>query len=163
MIEDSSFSSNKFHDSIYDQSIDNINEIFNTNTDSINNDYNYNHYFCTKCNKFPFIKFCKDKKNVRLTCCCFNNKKISIEELFKIINIRNSQAIFLPQSTLNIDIENHLKCKEHNQKFKGFSKFFLNNYCEDCYDYINEKYYNDIIKFDDIKIEENKIEELIKK
>jgi len=54
-------------------------------------------------------------------------------------------------------------CKEHNKKFKGFSKYYLNNYCEDWDNYIDEFDDNDIIKFDDIKIEEKKIEILIKK
>ena len=118
MSEDNSFISNKFYgDSNYEKTIDN--EIFNTSTESINNDYNYNHYFCTKCYKLPFIKFSKDRKNVRLTCSCFKNKKVSIEELFKLIYIKNSEAIFLPESTLNLDIGNELKCKEHNKKFKG--------------------------------------------
>ena len=162
MIEDNYFISSKFYDdSNYEQSKDN--EIFITNMESINNDNNYNHYFCTKCYKFPFIKFCKDRKNVRLTCSCFNNKKVSLKELFKIISIKNSEAIFIPESTLNLDIENELKCKEHNKKFKGFSKFLLNNYCEDCYEYKNEIYDNDIIRFDEIKIEEKKIEEIIEK
>ena len=71
--------------------------------------------------------------------------------------------MLLSEANTNINIENILICKEHKKKFKGFSKFFLNNYCEDCYDYIYEIYDNDIIRFDDIKIEENKIEELIKK
>ena len=162
-MEDNSLISGKFYDSSLEQSINNINEIFNTNIDSINNDYKYNHYFCTKCYKFPFIRFCKDRKNVRMTCSCFNNKKLSIEELFKIIYIKNIEAIFLPESNLNINIENQLKCEEHNKKFKGFSKYFLNNYCENCYKYKNEINDNNIIKFDDIKIEEKKIEELIKK
>ena len=163
MAEDNSFSSGQFYGSFLEQSTNNINEIFNTNIESINNDYNYNHYFCTKCYKFPFIKFCKDRKNVRLTCSCFNNKRITIEELFKIIYIKNIEANFLPESTLNINIENQLKCKKHNKKFKGFSKFYLSNYCEDCSKYINEIYYNDIIRFDEIKIEEKKIEEIIEK
>ena len=42
-------------------------------------------------------------------------------------------------------------------------KFSLNNFCEDCDDYIYQIYDNDIIGFDDIKIEEKKMEELIKK
>ena len=150
MIEDNPFSFNKFDDLYSEKLTDNKNGIFNTNIESIKNDYN--HYFCTNCNKFPFIKFCKNRKNVRMTCSCFNNKKISIEELFKIIYIKKRRANILSESTLNINIENQLKCREHNKKFKGFSKFFLNNYCEDCDDYIDEIYDNDIIRFDKIRI-----------
>ena len=163
MIEDNYFSYNKFYDSYNEPSIDNKSEILNTNIESIINDYNFNHYYCDKCYKYPFIKFSKDRKNVRLTCSCLNNKKITIEELFKIIDIRNSEANFLTESSLNINIENQLKCKEHNKKFKGSSKIFLYNYCEDCYEYRNGLYYNDIIIFDEIKIEEKKIEEIIEK
>ena len=163
MIEDNSFRSTEIYSSYLEQVTENDNEIFNTNIDSIINDYNYNHYFCTNCNKFPFIKFCKDRKNVRLTCSCYNNKKITFEELFKIVDIKNSEAIFSPESTLNKNIENELRCKEHNKKYKGFSKFFLNNYCEDCKEYIYEKYCKDIIRFDEITIDEKKIKELKKK
>jgi len=118
-----------------------------------------NHYVCTKCHKFPFIKFCKNRKDVKLTCSCFNNKKISIEELFKIINKRGVN--FLSETNLSVDVENYCICNEHYKKFKGFSKFFLNNYCEDCFNYKNEINNNDIIRFDEIKIEEKKISKII--
>ena len=61
---------------------------------------------------------------MRLTCSCFNNKKITIKELFKIIDIRNSQANFLPESTLNIDIENHLKARSITKNLMAFQNFF---------------------------------------
>ncbi len=136
MYEDNSFS----HSEIYDleQSKNNKNELFNINIESINNDIYYNHYFCTECHKFPFFKFCKNRKDIRLTCSCFNNKKITIEKLFKIININDDIKNFLSETTSNINIENHLMCKKHHQKYKGFSKFFLNNYCEYCDEYKNE-------------------------
>ena len=99
-----------------------------------------------------------------MTCSCYNNKKISIEELFKIIYINNySQTNFLSEISFKINIENHLICKEHNKKFIGFSKFFLNNFCEDCIEYKSEIYDNDIIKFDEIRIEEKKIEKIFEK
>ena len=165
-MESNSFNSSKFYDSLSDKLDilkDTRNEIFNTSIDTIDN-YKYNHYFCTKCHKFPFIKFCKDKKNIRMTCSCFNNKKILIKELFEIIPIKNNLSFFLSETNLNLnDDENVLLCKEHNKKFKGFSKFFLNNYCEDCNHYKNKIYDNDIIRFDEIKIEDMKIEELFNK
>ena len=75
MIEDNYSLDSKVYESNLKKSINNL--PFNTNIDSINNyDYDHNHYFCNKCHKFPFIKFCKDRKNVRFTCSCFNNKKI---------------------------------------------------------------------------------------
>ena len=181
MIEDTSFSSGKLYDSNYEQSTESKNKIFNTNIETINNDYNniifntntesinnyynYNHYFCIRCNKFPYIKFCKDRKNIRFACSCFNNKKISIEEFFKLFSIKDSLSIFLSKANLNINIEDKLICKSwrNRRKFKGFSKFYLNNYCEDCYEYKNEIHNNDIIKFDEIRIKEDKIKEIIEK
>ena len=145
---------------IYKQSTDNN----NTNLESKNIDYNFKHCFCPGCHKFPFIKFCKDRKNIRLTCSCFNNKKILIEELFKINSNKDNLSIFLSDNNSNINIENEFLCKEHKKKFKGFSKFLLNNYCEDCNIYnTNEISEKDIIRFDDIKIEDKKIDELIEK
>ena len=145
-------------------SSDTKSELFNSNIEAIYKDYSYNHYFCTKCYKFPFLKFCKDRTNVKLTCSCFNNKKISIEELFKNISIENSLSIFLSETNLNIiNIENELICKVRNKEFKGFSKFLLNSYCEQMLDYINKIFENDIILYNDIKMEENKIEELKRK
>ena len=103
-----------------------INKLFNTNEETINNNnYHDSHYFCIKCHMFPFIKFNEDRKSVRLTCSCFNDKKMLIEEVFKIYSIESSLSIFLSKSNLNINIENELICKEHNKKFKGFSKFFF--------------------------------------
>ena len=44
----------------------------------------------------------------------------------------------------------------YKNKFKGFSKLYLDNYYESC---IDLKRYNDIIiRFDNIKIEDKKIE-----
>jgi len=165
MIEDNSANSNIFCGSnIYYQersSIDNINEIINSNIEPINNNYNDSHYFCTNCYKFPFIKFKKDRKHIRVTCSCFINKKILIKEFLKKNNIASSLSIFLSKANLNINNENELRCKEHNKEFKGFSKFFLNNYCEDCNYYKSKKSDTDIIRFEDIKIEEKKIDKLI--
>jgi len=164
MMEDNSLNSTNLYGSNLETSTNNNNEIFNTDIKSLKSDYDYdNHYFCTKCHKFPFVKFCKNRKNVKITCSCFNNRTISIEEFFKMFSIEGSLSIFLSKSNLNINIENELICKKHNKTFKGFSKFFLNNFCEDCNEYHDEIYYNDIIKFDEIRIEENKIKEINEK
>ena len=66
------------------------NHLFNLEIENINN--NRDHYLCSKCLKLPFIKFCKDRKHIRLTCFCFNNKKILIKDLFKtnILYIENN-------------------------------------------------------------------------
>ena len=136
-------------------------ELFNLDTGTINNIKD--HYLCTQCHKFPYIKFYKDRKHIRLTCSCFNNKKMLIKDLFEtnILSIENKSINFISTNNLNDDIENELICKEHNEKFKGFSKIFLDNYCQSC---INNKIENDIIiKFDDIKIEDIKKGQILKK
>ena len=79
-----------------------------------------------------------------------------IKDLFdkNILSIENKNINFITTNDINDDIENELICKEHNKKFKGFSKIFLDNYCESC---INNQTENDyIIRFDDIKIEDIK-------
>ena len=87
---------------------------------------NRNHYICTKCLKFPYIKLYKDRKNIRLTCSCFNNKKILIKDLFEknILYIENdSNKDILSKTNLNNNIEDELICKEHNEKnLKDFQK-----------------------------------------
>jgi len=98
-------------------------ELFEPSIESINNYGNYSHYFCIECHKFPFIKFCKNKKDVRLTCSCFNNKKISIEELFNLISIKNIYSTDSPDEN-KIKFKNEVICNEHNKPFKDFSKFF---------------------------------------
>jgi len=162
MIEINTFSLGEPYDySIIGHSTNN-NNFFDANI-IMNYYFNYNHYFCINCNKFPFIKFCKDRKNIRFTCSCFNNKKILIEEFLKIFFIEDNLLIFISKINLYINIKDKLICKDHKKKFKGFSKIFLNNYCEDCYEYKNGIRDNDVIKFDGIRIEENKIKELIEK
>ena len=130
--------------------------------ENINNDRD--HYLCTQCLKFPYIKFCKDRKHLRLTCSCFNNKKILIKDLFEknILSVEtNNSKNLLSTTNLNDDIENKLKCKKHHIKFKGFSKIIVDNYCKSCILYKNK---NDIIiNFEEIKIENTKIKQLLNK
>ena len=123
-------------------------QLFNLDIESISMQKR-NHYFCNKCMKFPYIKFCKDRKTIRLTCSCFNNKKFLIKDLF------SNNYFFSKENFLNINndlhIENILLCKKHHKKFIGFSRLFLDNYCQSC---IYEKNGNDIIiDFDDMNIE----------
>ena len=139
------------------------NESFNLDIESINNTENSSHYFCTKCLKFPYIKFSKDRKYIRLKCCCINNKKILIKELYEgnILSFKNNYTNLLSSNSDINNNSNKLLCERHKEKFIGFSKLCLDNYCQKC---INDKPNNDnIIFFDDIKIENNIIEELLKK
>ena len=144
---------------------DNKNQLFHTDIEPIND--KQNHYFCTKCLKFPFIKFCKDRKNIRLTCSCFNNKKVLIEDLFSFeseynLLIKNNNLFI---STINSKkknkeiIKNNFICKKHEEKFEYFSINYMDNYCPYCL-----KYESDIIiNFNDIEIEKEKIIKLLEK
>ena len=96
-----------------------------------------------------------------MTCSCFNNKKILIEKLDKNLTIEDSVSLFLSKTQTNTEKE--LECKKHNIKFTSFSHFYLNNYCEKCYLDIMELNDYDTTKFDDIRIEEKKIEDLKKR
>ena len=76
MLENSDKDLNEFYgsNSNITQSKNNTNGIFQLNLEPIfDNSY---HYLCTNFLKFPFIKFYKDRKNIRWTCSCINNKKI---------------------------------------------------------------------------------------
>ena len=139
-------------------------DLFNLDIENINN--NRDHYLCTQCLKFPYIKFCKDRKHIRLTCSCFNNKKILIKDLFTKNSLfieNNSNINLLSTTNLDNNIEKELKCKKHNNKFECFSKIYLDNYCQSCINEHQDKFEDKIIKFDDIKIEDIKIEQLLNK
>ena len=140
-------------DKIYKNKKSNVNDIIKL-YDSNNQNL---HYLCNRCHKFPYIKFCKDRKYIRLTCSCNNNKKILINEFF------NNYSSFA-NSSLNIndenDIEINLLCKKHKKKFKGFSKIFLDNYCQFCIDQKNDN--DNIITFDYMEREDENILRQIK-
>ena len=126
--------------------------IFNTDIESIHD--NSNHYICTKCLKFPLIKFCKDRQNIKFTCSCFNNKKILIKNLFSFeskYNFLINNNIF---STNNPKDNTIFLCKVNKKKFSGFSTNFMDNYCLDCID--NKKKNDIIINFSDLKIKKKK-------
>ena len=78
----STMTSTKFYGSFINQNLtkSNISSIFNSPIDPIENNSS-SHYLCTKCLKFPIIDFCKDRENVKLTCCCYKNKKFKINDL----------------------------------------------------------------------------------
>jgi len=139
------------------------NEPFNLDIETLDNTENSSHYCCSKCFKFPYIKFCKDKKHIRLTCSCFNNKKVLIKELFEgnyLLFKNNYTNLLKTEFDINTN-SNKVLCERHKEKFKAFSKLCQENYCQKC---INEKPDNDIIIFfDDIKIENNIIEQFVKK
>ena len=142
---------------------DKIDELYNLYGKPIN--IIKNHYLCTNCLKFPFIKFCKDKKYIRVTCSCFNNEKILIKDLLErnnlsIENNYNDNIINFNDNFNEDKNEKGLICKKHKEKYIGFSKIFFDNYCQSC---IHAKSDNeDIIIFDDIKIKDEKIEQLLK-
>jgi len=166
--EDKDYS--KFYDSNFNiptSQKDNKSQLFHTDTEPIYD--KSNHYFCTKCLKFPFIEFCKDRKNIRLTCSCFNNKKVLIEDLFSFENKYNllikNNNLFTTTINSNEDnneiIKNNFICQKHGKKFEGFSINYMDNYCPDCYQVIINS--NSNINFNDIKIENGKILQLLEK
>ena len=104
---------------------------------------------------FLFIKFCKDRRNIRLTCSCFNNKKILIEDLF---SFESKYNLFIKDNNIftttiisdknnNEIIEKKFICNKHNKKFEGFSIKYMDNYCQ--FRFTDEIDY--IICFNDIK------------
>ena len=132
MLENSDKDLNKIYGSnsnFVSQSKNNINKISQLDLEPIFDSY---HYLCPNCLKFPFIKFYKDRKNIRWTCSCINNKKILIKDLFnKIINdsIGNSFISLNNDNKIDdINFEKELKCKEHKKKFKYISKIFFKKY-----------------------------------
>ena len=130
---------------------------------------NSSHYFCTKCLKFPFIKFCKDRRNIRLTCSCFNNRRILIEDLFSFENkynllIKNNNLFTTTINSIkNISkiIKNNFICKKHKKKFEGFSTNYMDNFCQKCI--VKQNKSDSIIYFNDIKIENEKILQFLEK
>ena len=119
-----SLSSTKFYGSYKEQLANNNIDIFCTSIESIMKNYNNNFIFCKQCKKFPFIKLCKNKKNIIFTCSCINNKKISIEELFNKVLIEDTLFNFMSDNSLNLNIGNELLCKKHSKIFKVFQNFF---------------------------------------
>jgi len=124
---------------------------------TINN--NKIHYLCTKCFKFPYIKFYKDKRFIRINCSCIKNEKILIKDYMNKLSIENGYKSFFNTNN-DKNIEKGIKCVEHKRKFRGFSKVYLKNYCLKCINESNNK--KDIIRFDKIKIEDKKIDQFLK-
>ena len=118
------------------------------------------HYICSKCSCFPFIEF-SDKKYIKMTCRCINNKKILIEDFFheneKFIYKDNNYSLFNYLSSSTKDFEkkknnniNGLLCTKHQNKFKYFCLTCCRNICIECKDeHDNETYIkHKLIKFE---------------
>ena len=126
MKENSSNDYSNFYPSILNnntQSKDKKNEILKLDLEPI---FESHHYLCPKCLKFPFIKFCKDRKIIRLTCSCVNNKKILIKDFLNKINnfdFENSWLNF-ENNNNDKDYEDELICKEHNKNLNIFQNIF---------------------------------------
>jgi len=152
---------------IYEENNNNLTQInnyenppFNIDIPKINElEYPY-HYLCTKCLKFPFIEFCKDMKNIKFTCSCYNNKKILIKDLLeeknKYIFIEDSIQNFLSSINNNSDCQG-INCQKHNKKFEYFCKECFIHSCNE----INEGNLNngcDLIRLEEIRFDNKKIE-----
>ena len=126
----SNFYNSKSNFQIY-ESTNISNHPFKSEIDPILKTESYYNYLCPKCYKFPFIDFKKDKKYIKFTCSCFNNKKILIKDLLDksndYISIKNIQnSFFSLSSSKNLNNENNKKndegllCTKHNYKFEYF-------------------------------------------
>ena len=127
---------------------------FNSDIPQINELEYPNHYLCPKCLLFPFIEFCKDMKHIKLTCSCYNNKKILIKDLLdeknKYIIIEDSITNLLSSIDRNLDCEG-IKCTKHNKKMEYFCKKCFGHCC-------NENNCCDPIKLEEIRFDNKKIE-----
>ena len=148
--------------------------LFNTNTEIIQKSDNYCSYICSECKKPPLIELCKDLKNIIYTCSCSDNKTLSIKEFLdnnikkNLTNLLSSTSEIIvddpneenENSILHDNIEG-LKCTVHNQNFEYFCKTCLANICNECLDNHEDKKLHHIIEFKNIKINNNKINQLI--
>ena len=119
-MENSNNLSSNFYPSILNnisQSKDNKNEILKLDLEPI---FESHHYLCPDCLKFPFIKFCKDRKNIRLTCSCINNKKILIKDFLHKINSFDyeNSSLNIKNSNNNKNFKDELICSEHKKIFE---------------------------------------------
>ena len=127
--------------------INNKNRLSISNINPILKEEEY-HYLCPKCYKFPLIEFTKTLNHVKFTCSCYNNKEISIKDLFDetkdYITINNLSSSNLLSSNIikyNNNNEEGFKCKEHNHNFKYFCETCLINLCDICNDNDNHNYF----------------------
>ena len=85
---------------------------------------------------FPFIEYCKDKKNIQFTCRCYNNKKILIKYLLEETNnyiLANSKANLYSLKIINLahSHDDSIKCTNHGKKYRFFKKTDFSIWCED--------------------------------
>ena len=119
------------------------------------------HYLCPNCHKFPFVEFTKSKKSVKFTCSCYNDKEITINELFDennnyitINNISDSTTI----KSVNNDYKG-LKCQKCDKDNAGyFCEFCLLNLCKTCMKKEKEHNYIELKAF---KIDNDKLNAII--
>ena len=157
--DNSTITSTKLYGSYINQSqkASNNSPIFNLPIEPIENNSS-SHYLCTKCLRFPFIDFCKDREHIKLTCCCYKNKKRTINELLdekeNLIFINNTSIEkFLSDNAKLFDFEKSgygLFCMGTHWKYMGFNKYYYSNVC------IKNGIGEYVIKFKDIEIDEKK-------
>ena len=124
------------------------------------------HYLCPKCYNFPLIEFFKNKKYIKFTCSCYNNKKILIKDLFdesnNYITINNLSCSSILSSNIIKDNEEGLICKEHHEYFKYFCKTCLINICDECKIYYHDDFPHEIIELEyNNKIDNEKLDKII--
>ena len=118
---DSLINSEEFYHSF----LNNKNSLLNNDIDTILPRYqNHYHYLCPECQKFPLIEF-KNKKNIRITCSCINNQKISISTFLDNIEKNILSQKNLLSSKTNIITDNNNNLNDINFIFpKNFFKKF---------------------------------------
>ena len=124
----------------------NIDKPFIPEKESINN----SHYLCSKCLIFPFIEFCRDKKHIKFTCLCYNNKKISIKDLLD----KDNKFIIIEGNKTNLEYVKYIICSKHNKKYEFFCESHFTHVCSD----ENKGKNCCVIKFDEIKFDNKKLE-----
>ena len=138
-------------------------------------DNNPSIYLCKNCNTFPKIKIL-DEKNISLKCLDTDNEKKSFEIMFKYLTksietkekrknkLRNNSEEKIrtetkykikPKENTQVEkLQDELKCKDHNLKFRCYCDKCKKNKCNKC-DLCKNKEGHKIIKFDELNNEIN--------
>ena len=129
--------------------------------------YSYIHFFCKNCLCIPILLF-KSVLKIVYTCKCNQNYSMDIIKYFDdTLNISEESEEKDIEGTKEKEKENNILldifyCQKHKgQKFFSYCKEFDTSLCQTCF--IEEKKYKDnqMIFFDELKNETNKILELI--
>lgn len=110
----------------------NENQISFSNIEDIDN----YHIVCSECRNYFFIDFTESKMSIKITCLCYNNKEISIEDFFgKDIRINDSSDT-LSDNNSDCNCNNYegikCNCSKNNNIFKSYCETCRLNKCTIC-------------------------------